>query len=205
MPISWRLFKKRPASVMHEFAVTEEDSGWQFAEAMPLLDDPAHRALLFHNALEEHEHAHRFLSIAIKLPGGAEPRPVVARSFLIDDTHDLAEFLAYVYAGELDISKEFNSYAAAIGRDDVSHLFAEISEEEAGHHSTLKGALLAIAGSEETITGLVKKARRRRLWRAWLKVSKSIGDTFLGLWLVVIYLVFGPLLFWASRSRLRGA
>ena len=204
MPMSWRLRRGRAAAALSEFAATEADSGWQFLRAMDCLPSPAHRALMFHNLLEEREHAAGFDALVKALPGGGAERAPAPREALLTGEADLPEFLAYAYAGELDISLEFGSFARAAGSVPAARaLFDAIRVDEDGHHHTLWRALQEAVPDEAEAQALVRKARRRRIWKVWLKFSKRIGDAFLGLWLTLVYAVFGLLLVIPSRRRLR--
>lgn len=202
LPITWRLFKRRPAHALLDFAATEADSGWQFLRAIERLPNAEHRAMLFHNVLEEKEHASEFQALVDGLPGGDAERPSAARNALIDDDENLAAFLAYVYAGELDISQEFSAYAKAVPVPAAQRLFDQIQEDEDGHQDSLWETLITETGDRKEADRLVKKARRRRMWRAWMKFWKRVGDRFMGLWLTLVYAIFGLLLLVAARRRM---
>lgn len=205
LPITWRLFRRRPSDTLADFAATEADSGWQFLQTIEALDEAEHRALLFDNLLEEMEHAARFRELAARLPGGRVARPTAERHAMIEDGDGLVAFLAYAHAGELDISLEFDAYARAATVPEARTLFREIAADEDDHHHVLWKTLIDATRSEETAHKLVRAARRKRAWKAWLRFSKRLGDAFLGFWLSLIYLLFGWLLVLPSRRRLRGA
>ncbi len=202
LPLSWRLRRARPVETLTQFAETEADSGWQFLRAFERCDDPRHRAHLFRNLLEEREHTSLFVGLVEARGGRVVLSSDGGRTSLLDQENGLAEFLAYVQAGEHDIAQEFQEYAQAVGAADVRAVFDHIQEEEDGHHSTLWQALLAVAGSQERAHQLVRRARRRRGWRTFLRAGKRMGDAFLGLWLTVIYVALGPLSVFAGRRRL---
>ena len=201
LPIRWRLSRRRPARALAEFAATEADSGWQFLRAIDRLEKPEHRALLFHNLLEEKEHAYLFRDLVRRLPGGRAPIAQAERKALIDEEGGLSAFLAYVCAGEMDIAREFEAYAKASSVPEARALFEHVLCDEDGHHDVLWNTLVDELGDEVEAKVLLGRARRQRIWRAWLRFSKRMGDTLLGVWLFAIYLVFGPLLFVASRRR----
>lgn len=203
LPLSWRLRRRRPVETLTQFAETESDSGWQFLQAYGRCPDPAHRAHLFLNLLEEREHTSLF--VALVEARGARVRfdSDGGRSSLLDQESGLPEFLAYVQAGEHDIAEEFQAYGRAVDASDVREVFEHIQEEEDGHHSTLWQALLAVAGSEERAHQLVRRARRRRAWRTFLRASKRMGDAFLALWLTVFFVLLGPFFALQGRRRLQ--
>jgi hypothetical protein len=203
LPVWWRVSRRRPADALAEFAATEADSGWQFLYVMDQVESPKDRALIFHNMLEESEHTTLFDDLVRKLRGGVSVMDSAPRNSMVEEQGGLAEFLAYVYAGELDISHEFEAYANATQIEEASALFRHIQEEEEGHHYNLRSVLVAAAGSDARADKLVKQARRRRMWMAWLRFWKRFGERFMGLWLALLYFAFGPFMVLGSRRRLR--
>lgn len=201
LPFSWWARRRRPAETLAQFAETEADSGWQFLRAFGECDSAVHRAHLFHNLLEESEHASLFTELVNKR-NGLVPPPEDGRHSLLDQEGELAAFLAYVQAGELDIAQEFEAYAKAVPDEDVRTVFQHIMTEEDGHQSSLWLALLDVTGSESKAHQLVGRARRRRAWRAFLRFSKRLGDSLLGLWLTIVYVVAGPFCVLQGRRRL---
>ncbi len=198
--MSWWMRRRRPAETLAQFAETEADSGWQFLKAFDSCENPVHRAHLFHNLLEECEHASLFTALVEKRHGTVPP-PQNGRLSLLDQEGELGAFLAYVQAGELDIAHEFEAYARAVPDADVRKVFEHIQTEEDGHQSSLWAALLDVTGSEPRAHQLVARARRRRAWRAFLRFSKRLGDGLLGIWLTLVYVVMGP--FCAIQGRRR--
>jgi rubrerythrin len=186
-----------------EFAATEADSGWQFLQAFECVKEPKNQALLFQNFLEEKEHASRFDALVRSLPGGEHAGETAPRQSLVSDVDDVAFFLAYMYAGELDISQEFTAYANATAIPAAQALFRYIQEEEEGHHEKLWAVLVETAGSEAAANKLVKRARRKRAWTAWLRFWSRVGESFMGFWLALVYWVFGPFVSFAGRRRLK--
>lgn len=202
LPVSWFVRRRRPIETLCQFAETESDSGWQFLRAFDQCPDPVQRAHLFHNLLEEREHASLFTELVERRGGRVRLSAENGRTSLLEQEGTLPAFLAYVHAGELDIAHEFGAYARAVPDDDVRKVFEHIKEEEDGHHSNLQGALLAIYPDPVKAAALVSRARRRRTWRAFQRGSKRIGDAFLAVWLVALYIVLGPFCVFQGRRRL---
>ncbi len=203
MPVMWRLWPRRRAHALAEFAATEADSGWQFKQAIERTPDPALKALLFCNLLEEMEHSERFQRLADGMGQGRVGVAPARRTSLATDTSSLRAFIAYVHAGELDISHEFDAYGRAAGVPAISGTFEALREDEEGHQSGLWSALRKLTRSDSEARSLVRRARWRRLYRSWLSVSKQLGDAMLALWLGLAYLLMGPLAVWSSRARMR--
>ncbi len=187
---------------MARFSEIEADSGWQFLRALSRLPSSKHRALLFDAMLEEKEHAAQFSALSHRLAGRRLNRPQLERKALIDEGDGLADFLAYVYAGELDISGEFGAYSRAVPIPEARALFADIQGDEADHHEILWATLTDSAENVERAQVLVRRARRRRAWKDWQGVGKGIGDKLLGFWLMLVFVLLGPFGVFAARRRL---
>ncbi len=205
LPITWRHSRHILATRLLRFAVTESDSGWQILNALQAVDDPKVRAMVLQHALEEIHHASEFTRASKPWLAELPARPLPERDPLFEmeeGVDGLVFFLAYAHVGELDVFDQFASYAAGVGAPEVADVFLEAKLDEYGHIS-LTWTLLTSLVDEKRARREVLKVRGRRVYEAWLRFSKGIGDVSFAVLLSTLYLVFGPLLWLPARARLR--
>ena len=206
LPITWLPSKKRTATQLQRFSVTEADSAWQILYTLDHLDDPELRCKVLQHALEEVHHANEFDRVSLKYCPELPEKPICERQplFLVEKgTQGLIDFVAYAHVGEKDVFDQFDSYAAAIGECEAQSVFREAKLDEEGHVGLCMGILETLVDGDQAARGAVTKTRWRRLYETWLRGGHAIGDTMLGVLLSAVYLVFGGLLTWTCRSRLR--
>ena len=203
LPISWALSPQRVSQSLLRFAQVEADSAWQFLQAMNVLQRPQQVAAMFHDALEEMEHAAGFHSLARSY--AARPLPLCRdrREALLEDTEGLGRFLTYIYEGEREVYEEFEDYARAVGRQDIRAWLQHIREDEEGHQDTALSTLIEVLGGEDQLSQLVRATRWRRTKESLARLSHRLGDLFSGVLLGVIYLFAAPLLGRACQRRIQ--
>lgn len=201
LPFTWRVSRPQAARGLAKFSAIEADSAWQFLHALDAVDDPAQRASLFNNALEEVHHAALFERAATFYTDAPPDKPRPERKALYDPAKGLTYFLAYVYVGEQDVYNQFGSYCAAIGPGPAQDAFRSAREDEDGHVEIAMAILRKEIGSESAIRRKVAGIRLRRGWEAWLRFSKALGEISSGVALGAVYFVFGPLAAWKCRRK----
>ncbi len=206
LPITWLPSKKRTATQLQRFSVTEADSAWQILYTLDHLDDPQLRCKVLQHALEEVHHANEFDRVSREYCPELPEKPICERQplFLVEKgKQGLIDFVAYAHVGEKDVFDQFDSYAAAIGECEAQSVFREAKLDEEGHVGLCMGILKTLVDGDEAARSVVRKTRWRRLYETWLRGGHAMGDTMLGVLLSAVYLTFGVLMTWSCRSRLR--
>jgi hypothetical protein len=205
LPFSWRLFPGRRGEVLQRFSVTEADSAWHFLHALSHVDQPAIRARLFNNALEEAHHAGLFAEAARDQARAPVQLPVDERVAIYDPRKGLQHFYAFVYVGEKDVYDQFDAYAAAIGDPSVKSIFAHLKEDEDGHMQFAEQRLAALGTKQKVVRCQVRSIRRRRFLASWLRGWRRVSDLALTLLLSAIYFLFGVFSFASCRRAQESA
>lgn len=203
LPLSWRGKSRRIGATMRRFALIEADSCWQFLRAADALPEPAGRARMFLNALEEVHHSALFEDMAKEVDPSARQRPAGRRKALLTDPAELGDFLATIELGEHDVYDEFETYAKASGDARVSELFRALRDDEEEHHESANEMLVDTLGSEEAAEVALKKARWRRVWVAWRGLGADASEAIASVLLGAVFFLAGP--FFSRRARARVA
>ena len=201
LPWSWRLSRRRRGLSLLQFSRVEADSAWQYQRALGVATDPGLRQYLFANALEEHDHARRFMALAQADLSVPPPHGQRARVPLVCDAGDLRDFLAYVHVSEQSIAEEFRLYRKSAGFEAGAALFQEIQEDEERHHTVALEKLQAHGTGN--IEASVGAAWRRRAYDVALQASETLGHFLFGTAFKALYLVFGPIFTFQCAKRLR--
>ncbi len=204
-PLTWRPSPRRTAAGLSRFAVTELDSAWQILYAMDDVDAPHLRGMMLQHALEELHHSSEFARIARRQMPAPPTRLMPPREPLYDRSEGLdglATFVAYAHVGEIDVFDQFSSYAAGIGDGEARGVFHEAKLDERGHVGLTREILVELVG-ERAARGRIRQIRLRRVYEAWLRFSKVLGEVPSGALLGALYLIFGALLQVPLRRRLR--
>jgi len=191
--VSWRLFHNRRADTLQRFAVTEADSAWHFLYALSHVDQPAIRARLFNNALEEMHHSGLFERAARDAAETLIHLPTAERTVIYDAQKGLQHFYAFVYVGEKDVYDQFDAYARAIDTESVSAIFSNLKQDEAGHMQFAEQRLAALDLNRSTVLRQVRAIRRWRLLEAWGRGLRQASDLIMTLLLSAIYFSLGAL------------
>ncbi len=206
LPLTWRPFARFRASRLARFGVTEADSAWQILHALEAVDDPHLRCKILQHALEEVHHASEFSRVARPhapelLPRLLPPRePIFRRERGLEG---LVTFAAYACVGEEDVLSQFDAYAAGIGDGEARAAFREARFDEQGHVGLCRSLLVGLVGEARARREL-RWARARRLWEAWTRLGRDIGELSSILIFGLIYVVFGVIGWIPSRARLAG-
>ena len=191
LPFSWRLFPGRRGEVLQRFSVTEADSAWHFLDALSHVDQPAIRARLFNNALEEVHHAALFAEAAQDQARTTIHLPVEERVAIYDPHKGLQHFYAFVYVGEKDVYDQFDAYAAAIGAQSVKSIFSHLKEDEDGHMRFAEQRLATLGTKQGVVLRQVRSIRRRRLLESWVRGWRRVSNVGTTLLLSALYFLFG--------------
>ncbi|WP_316235392.1 MULTISPECIES: ferritin-like domain-containing protein [unclassified Bradyrhizobium] len=185
--------------------MTEADSAWQLIQALNQIHEPGLKARLFHNAMEEMNHAELFTRLAdrfsVQVPHPATP----PRRQLFADARSVAAFEAYHYVGELDVFEQFSAYARAAPPGPVRDTFLLIRADEEGHQLAARADLVQLAGSEAQATKLVRKVRLERFVEALSRGANAVGDVVSTLLLAGVFVLFGPFMVLRCRRKLKEA
>ena len=199
LPLSWRAFPRRRGETLQRFSVTEADSAWHFLHALSHMDQPAIRARLFNNALEEIHHAALFAEAARDQARTPIHLPIEERVAIYDPREGLQHFFAYVYVGEKDVYDQFDAYAAAIGAESVRRIFATLKQDEDGHMQFAEQRLAALGAQHGGLLRQVRSIRTRRLLESWVRAWRQVTDLATTLLFSALYFFFGALASAACR------
>jgi rubrerythrin len=200
LPIVWGRSSDHAARTLKRFGDTESDSGWQYLQAIEHTDDDALKRMLFSNVLEEYRHSDYFYGAAHQLASSRLHSPPCARTRLVKAPSDMAYFLAYAHECEHSIHGQFDAFASACHLPAVSDVFRRICADEEDHEAQAHDFLLqAVGGEKSRARNMVFKAKRARLYEAWMRGSQRMGDVTFGTLLSIVFFAFGPLV--ASRRR----
>lgn len=201
LPWSWWLSPERTARSLQRFALVESDSAWQFLRAVEVVRDRRLRAALFHDAVEEMGHADAFAALARAHAARPLPPPRAERRALLTRDEELPEFLAYIHAGEREVSRELLLYARAAGdREEFRALLEAIRGEEAGHAEDMRAALDAAGGG--SVARIARRIRLRRLRESLGRLAVRLGDMAGTLLYGLVYVLTAPIVAGAARRRL---
>ena len=191
---------------MREYSLIEKDSGCQILDALGLVRDPATRAELFQQVLEEFHHADLFEDACRKHSDAPVGTPVVTREALVAPDagpEALLDLVAYVHVGEAAVDQDFGEYARAPLDKDIAGAFARARADERHHVADSRRLLGRFdGGAPGRAERALLKARALRAWRAYVRALRTIGELPLAALLTLLYAVFGPLMRGSSRRRL---
>ena len=199
LPVVWARSNDHAARTLKRFGDTESDSGWQYLQAIEHTDDDQLKRMLFSNVLEEYRHSDYFYHAAHQLATQRLRSTPTARTRLVQDSKDIAYFLAYAHECEHSIHGQFNAFASACRQPAVSDVFHRICADEEDHKVQAYDFLTkAVDGSTNRARWMVFRAKSARFYESWMRGSQRIGDITFGMILSVVFFIFGPLL--ASRQ-----
>jgi hypothetical protein len=183
------------AAGLQRFAVTENDSVWQLLWAIRHVRAPEVRAKVFQHALEEAHHSAEFDRVSRSIHPTCIIRPVTARKPIlqIESPDPIMHFMAYAHVGEDDVFGQFDAYAAAVGLPEVQAVFNASKADERGHAGLTLQLCRRSAPSLSVAKMAILRVRIRRLYDAWLRFSKHLGEFTSGVLLSVLYLTLGLL------------
>jgi hypothetical protein len=205
LPLTWRPFARFRASRLARFGVTEADSAWQILHALDAVDEPSRRVRILQHALEEVHHASEFTRVARPHAPEVLPRLLPPREPIFErekGLEGLVTFAAYACVGEEDVLAQFDAYAAGMGDGEARAAFREARFDEQGHVGLCRSLLVGLVG-EARARREIRWARLRRLWEAWTRLGRDLGEITSILLFGAIYAVFGVIGWLPARARLR--
>jgi hypothetical protein len=204
-PLSWRHSPARLGSSLHRFSQVEADSAWQMLQALEASDDPSFQVKLFNNALEEVHHAALFAGLARDFSSSPLPLSAAHRKALYSRERGLTEFEAHHFVGEADVYRQFLSYAHAAQPERVREMFLQIRGDEDEHQKLAYAELVRLTGSKWKTRQLILQVRLKRVYEAWLRMGRAMGDVVSSALLTTIYFAAAPIFFRICQKRLEDA
>jgi hypothetical protein len=205
LPLSWHRDDHCVALTLKKFSEVEFDSAWQYFNAMKHAEDPALQRILFGNFMEEMEHADAFLSLSHDLALRRFARKQESRSVLVKSADDIPYFLAFAHESERSIATQFDGYALASGhRGSVADAFRKISSDEITHGEGAHSSLVALVGNRARARRLIWRVKLSKLWQAWVRATRYVGDGTSTLLIATVYLLAGITFGASCRRQLRG-
>ncbi len=196
-----------PVRLMTAFSQAERGSAYDVIAALEETDRrELRRTYLFH-ALDEARHARIFrdrvqalgrqdrAQAALTDSGSLRSAGIIGEEPLFQQMGEL-EFLAFVFVVESLALEQFNVYCDhAMPDPDTTAALRAIANDEKFHISYSRRELekYRAAGRGAEVRAALFKVRARRVWQAWLRLSRRMGDAVSTLWLWLLYLVgVGP-------------
>lgn len=199
----WRFFPEKKREQVVSFANTEFITSWQFLYALRFLRGPKARAELFLQLLEEYHHTDLFIRLAAK---GAQ-KPIYLDSVeikgLYDGSEDLWRLLVFSHVGEEAAVARFSAIAGASGDKDLKRVLGEVLADEKSHARGISGMAELLGRERGEVESFARKVVLRRLFEGWVKVGSRVIDLLNSFILSGVYFIFGPILFYSCRQRMR--
>ena len=199
----WELFPSLKNAQIASFADTEFTTSWQFRFSLPHLSSPEKRARMFEQLLEEYHHADIFL----KLARSRSARPVFLEPAEIkpiySEPSDVWKLIVYSHVGEQSAVDRFSALAAATADPELKRVIYEVLADEKGHTESVKDMAFELGRTPAEIEALSRRVRVQRAWAAWLRIGTRFTEHIGNMVLSAVYFVFGPLLVFQARRRLR--
>lgn len=200
-PKIWNIFPQRRADALQEFSLIERDSAYQLLRCLRMVDDPSLKAYIFQHVLEEVFHGDLFESAASQFSN----RPVSVQGIERENVSgDVADFFSYVHVGEQAVNRDFMQYAKAELDPQLRAVFRRAGGDEGKHENDTGDILLEMVRSDHgRLSRLILRARGRRAWAVFKRLSNKLGAIFLNVWLAAIYFALGLWAVAAARRRLQ--
>jgi rubrerythrin len=211
MALAWRS-DRQIAARLESFAATEAGSALDMLRAAEITSDATIRRLFFRHALDEARHATLFRRAARAL--GAEALPPTEDGYeLVHATrqnllarYGLVRFLAFVHLAEREGAARFVALRARLSdRAELVDLFDRVIRDERFHIAYSRHLLdrLAAEGRAREVRLALLRVRFERLWEAWRRAGRVLGDAMSRGLLAALYLVVVPFFAWKARSVTR--
>lgn len=214
-PVHWWAWRdaRRRALTLLRFAEVEADGGRDLVRAAELTGDPVLRRLFLRHALDEQRHAELFrgrglaLMRTIAAAGDAPGAEWLARGerglddVRVDQEQD-ETLLAFLHLSEKAAARDFADYIAVLDRDPATReVFEKVLHDEAFHMTYTRAQLQRVA--PERGRRRIWQARRRRLWRAYLRLASGLAGLIGGAVLTLQYYLIIPPFAWVARRGQR--
>jgi rubrerythrin len=170
-------------------------------KAAELCTDPKLRRLFFKHAMDEARHAELFRTHARAI----DPQPEKSRYAFIHARRQnlfselgLVKFLAFVFIAEQRGREQFRSLEAHFkDTPELSALFGRIGKDEKFHAAYSRSWLAKQPGHKRALLTV----RATRVWHAWRRAGRQIGDAMTALLFAALYvLVVPPFSFGGTRE-----
>lgn len=202
--LAWRS-RPRLLTTLRNFSETEADSAWHLLRAAELSSDPAEKADLFGQVLEEMRHAEEFAKLHKDLGGGRMKPVKPERRPLVETPEDLWRFHVFCQIGEGAAATRFKNIHDALRDPELRPLkkvLRQILRDEAQHVHGAAELAKASAVPPRTLRKEAGNVRARRAWQAWMRSGRHVTNAFGTLVLAVVYPIVGVLGRATARKRL---
>jgi rubrerythrin len=198
--LTWRV-PSWTTRLLTSFSQAERGSAYDMLAACEQTERREMRKVYFHHALDESRHAGLFRDRVQALGGLSRSQAavmdaaylanhgIVTETSLFRQMGEL-EFLAFVHLAERDGKETFEVYVdLELPDPDTITMLRDIIQDEKFHTSYSKKELERYTrqGRGDEVKAALKRVKRNRLFEAWLRGSRQIGDVVSGLWLLLLY------------------
>ena len=196
----WRDPRRRARTLLR-FGEVEADGGRDLVRAAEVTPDPLLRKLFLKHALDEQRHADLFrgrgLALLRSLPprdGNEAPQWLAPGERGLDDVRVEDErdetLLAFLHLSEKAAAHDFAQYIGVLGADPPTReVFEKVLHDEAFHMTYTKAQLERVSPRARA---LIWQARRRRLWRAYLRLASGLAGLIGAVVLTLQYFILLP-------------
>jgi len=198
----WRDPKRRARKLL-QFAEVEADGGRDINRAAELTRDPRLRQSYFVHARDERRHAAMFRKRGLEIRATLPP-PIRAKGAGdwigggergLDDVRVEQEsdgaLLAFLHLSEKTAAREFAVYRDVLGHDpETRALFDRILKDEEFHMRYTLAELERVSPDERR--AMLWRARRSRLWKAYLRFASWLAGIIGGAILTLQYFILLP-------------
>ncbi|MBI3298191.1 MAG: ferritin-like domain-containing protein [Elusimicrobia bacterium] len=199
--LAWGLSKSRYLDSLRLFSATEADSAWQLLYAADKVDDPAQRADLLGQVLEETHHAELFKGLYNEDSASPLVPAKYEREALYWDKAEMWKFFIYCYVGEDAAATRFTHIRDAATDPRLIKTLDSILADEVGHVHGAREFINELGISEEQFQRESGLIRWRRRWEAWLRTGRNVTDLASTGFLSAVYWVLAPLGAGIARRR----
>jgi hypothetical protein len=203
----------RRARLLLRFAEVEADGGRDLVRAAETTGDATLRRLFLRHAADEQHHAALFRERGLELLR-ALPRPAgaAAAEWIAPGERGLedvqvereseADLLAFLHLSERAAARDFAGYILVLDADPPTQaVFQRVVRDEAFHMNYTRTQLVRIA--PERHRRLLWQARRRRLWKVYLRFATALAGLIGGVILSLQYYLLLPIFAWAAHRAAR--
>lgn len=204
-PQIWKLSPNRKIQALQEFAATERDSGCQLLASIDAFKEPLERAHILRHALEEFRHGEIFSNLAKNYSDIPLETKFSSRKDLLSEDASESEFLsfiAYVYAGEEKINRQFSYYTTHSFDEEIRHKFATVAKDEEGHENSMLYFLKKYGAKRKYYIKLLILKSYINLLKAQIReYFISISGVFLATLIMFVYFFMGFFFYKAIKKR----
>jgi hypothetical protein len=188
--------------MLRKFSQIEADSAWQMIHAIDFVEDPAYKASLLLNALEEYHHSDLFEGASKRYKKGNFAPSQIRRNAIVKKQQDLLYFQVFHYVGEKSIYETFYAYAMGAKQPYLKELFLQIRGDEYEHQKNAYKKLQKEIDSPSRLRLFILKVNLFQLSRSIRKKHEYLIRIISYILLTPFYFLFGPLLKRKSQNLL---